>query len=69
MLEDAPEIHDGYLEVPEKPGLGGTLNMSRLEEANALYNKLPSHDRNDAEAMQYLIPNWKFDSKKPCLVR
>ncbi|MBQ3645576.1 MAG: glucarate dehydratase [Synergistaceae bacterium] len=69
LLNDTPRIVDGYLEVPEKFGLGVTLNMKKLEEANALYNKLPSHDRNDAEAMQYLIPNWKFDSKKPCLVR
>jgi len=69
LLDDAPRIIDGYLEVPEKPGLGVKLNMKKLEEANALYNKLPTHDRNDAEAMQFLIPNWKFDSKKPCLVR
>ena len=33
------------------------------------YRSLPSHDRNDAEYMQYLIPGWKFDHKKPCLVR
>ena len=25
--------------------------------------------RDDAAAMQYLIPGWKFDSKRPCLVR
>jgi len=25
--------------------------------------------RDDAMAMQYLIPNWKFDPKRPCLVR
>ena len=23
----------------------------------------------DAMGMQYLIPGWKFDPKKPCLVR
>ena len=43
--------------------------MDKVEEANRLYGKLPSHDRNDAEAMQYLIPGWKYDSKKPALVR
>ena len=37
--------------------------------ANALYNSLPTHDRDDAAAMQYLIPNWKFDHKRPALVR
>ncbi|MGM7374018.1 hypothetical protein ACOI3T_28095, partial [Acinetobacter baumannii] len=25
--------------------------------------------RNDADAMQFLIPNWTFNNKKPCLVR
>ncbi|MEY3487463.1 MAG: hypothetical protein RL075_1468, partial [Pseudomonadota bacterium] len=25
--------------------------------------------RDDAIAMQYLIPNWTFNSKLPCMVR
>ena len=40
-----------------------------VEEANRLYRKLPTHDRDDAMAMQYLIPGWKFDPKMPALVR
>ena len=69
LLEDTPQIVGGMLQVPKKPGLGVTLNMQRVEEANRLYNSLPSHDRNDAMAMQYLIPGWTYDHKKPCLVR
>lgn len=69
LLEGAPRIVNGKLQVPEGPGLGVRLNMERVMEANALYNKLPSHDRDDAMAMQYLIPGWKYDHKKPCLVR
>lgn len=69
LLEDAPRIVGGKLQVPEGPGLGVHLNMERVMEANALYSKLPSHDRDDAMAMQYLIPGWKYDHKKPCLVR
>ena len=69
LLEDTPQIIGGKLQVPSKPGLGVTLNMRRVEEANRLYNSLPSHDRDDAMAMQYLIPGWKYDHKKPCLVR
>lgn len=69
LLEDAPRIVNGKLQVPEGPGLGVRLNMERVMEANQLYNKLPSHDRDDAVAMQYLIPGWKYDHKKPCLVR
>ncbi|WP_101877275.1 enolase C-terminal domain-like protein [Lachnoclostridium edouardi] len=69
LLLDTPEIKNGYLEVPKKPGLGVTINMERVMEANALYKNLKNHDRDDAEAMQFLIPGWKFDSKKPALVR
>lgn len=69
LLKDAPQIRDGYLEVPDRPGLGVTLDMDKVTEANRLYNQMPTHDRDDAMAMQYLIPGWKYDSKKPCLVR
>ena len=69
LLEDAPKIVDGKLQVPQGPGLGVGLNMERVMEANALYDKLPSHDRDDAAGMRYLIPGWKYDHKRPCLVR
>lgn len=69
LLSDTPQIVDGYLQVPKKPGMGVTINMEKVMEANALYQKLPSHDRDDAMAMQYLIPDWKYDCKKPALVR
>ncbi|MCD7905741.1 MAG: hypothetical protein LUG24_09340 [Clostridiales bacterium] len=49
--------------------MGITIDMDKVMEANAPYNKLPSHDRNDAAAMQYLIPNWVYDCNKPALVR
>lgn len=69
LLLDTPQIKDGKLQVPHAPGLGVHLDMARVWEANALYQRLPSHDRNDATAMQYLIPGWKYDHKMPCLVR
>ena len=69
LLKDTPQIVGGKLQVPEGPGMGVTLDMDRVMEANALYNRLPSHDRDDALAMQCLIPGWKYDHKKPCLVR
>lgn len=59
LLKDTPQIVGGYPQIPEKPGLGVTIDMDRVMEANRLYNLLPSHDRNAAEAMQYLIPNRK----------
>lgn len=69
LLDDTPQIAGGFLQVPEGPGLGVHLNMEKVTAANALYRRLPSHDRNDAAAMQYLIPGWTYDHKKPCLVR
>ncbi len=69
LLTDTPLIRDGYLEVPDKPGLGVTIDMDKVEAANKLYNQIPYKDRNDKAGMQYLIPDWKFDSTKPCLVR
>ena len=69
LLTDTPQIIGGKLQVPKGPGLGVHLDMKRVEEANRLYNRMTSHDRNDAVAMQYLIPGWTYDHKKPCLVR
>ena len=38
-------------------------------KAHELFKKMGLGNRNDAMAMQYLIPGWQFDNKKPCLVR
>ena len=69
LCENSPEIKDGCMVVPTAPGLGIQPNMEKIRAANALYNKIDCHDRNDAAAMQYLIPGWEFDPKKPALVR
>lgn len=69
LLTDAPAIVGGKLQVPQGPGLGVHLDMNRVLAANALYRRLPSHDRDDSIAMQYLIPGWTYDHKRPCLVR
>jgi len=63
------EIKGGMLEVPARPGLGIKLDRQRVEEAHRLYKAQALGARDDAVAMQYLIPGWSFDSKKPCLVR
>ncbi len=71
LTKNPPIIKDGVIKVPKAPGLGIELDMDALAKANELYETAAAayHDRDDAVAMQYLIPNWKFDSKKPCLVR
>lgn len=69
LTKNPIEIKDGYIEMCKKPGLGLEIDMDEVMKAHELYKKLDSGDRNDAIAMQHIIPNWKFDSKKPCLVR
>ena len=55
--------------MPDKPGLGVEIDMAQVEAAHQVYLGMGLGARNDAVAMQYLIPGWKFDPKKPCLVR
>jgi glucarate dehydratase len=62
-------IKAGRLDVPQRPGLGIEIDLDQLEKAHALYQKMGLGARDDAMAMQFLIPGWKFDSKRPCLVR
>lgn len=62
-------IVDGYLDVPDTPGLGVELDEERVAAAHELYLAKGLGARDDAVAMQYLIPGWKFDSKRPALQR
>ena len=54
---------------PKQPGLGVELDMAEVEKAHQLYKQHGLGARDDAMAMQYLVPNWTFDPKRPCLVR
>jgi len=63
------QIVGGHVQVPKKPGLGVELDMAEVAKANALYRAHGLGARDDAAAMQYLVPNWKFHPKRPCLVR
>lgn len=69
LTKEPLKIAGGMVAVPDKPGLGVEIDMERLEEANRLYNAYGLGARDDAIAMQYLIPGWSFDNKRPCLVR
>jgi glucarate dehydratase len=69
-LTKAPlQIEGGFVKVPTRGGLGIELDMDEVEKAHQLYLKHGLGARNDAQAMQYLIPNWTFDNKRPCMVR
>ncbi|KGT37754.1 glucarate dehydratase [Weizmannia sp. CD-2023] len=69
LTKEPYKIVNGYLTVPDKPGLGIEVDMDQILKANELYHKLELGARNDAKAMQFLIPGWKYDHKRPCLVR
>nr|WP_312322185.1 glucarate dehydratase [Acinetobacter oleivorans] len=70
QLTKAPlVIKDGKIQVPTAPGLGVELDWDRINQAHELYKLKGLGARNDADAMQFLIPNWSFNNKKPCLVR
>ncbi|UUX97136.1 enolase C-terminal domain-like protein [Aquabacterium sp. J223] len=62
-------IVGGEVAVPAAPGLGVTLDMARVEAAHRLYQAHGLGARDDAVAMQHVIPGWTFDPKRPCMVR
>jgi len=69
-LTKAPlQIVGGEVAVPKQPGLGVELDMVEVEKAHQLYLKHGLGARDDAMAMQYLIPGWTFNNKMPCMVR
>ncbi|UUX34766.1 enolase C-terminal domain-like protein [Fundicoccus culcitae] len=69
LLKNPLVIKDGKIKVPDKPGLGVELDFDKLNRAHQLYLDSPFSDRDDTIAMQYLIPGWQYDSKRPTMVR
>jgi glucarate dehydratase len=69
LTKEPLKIVGGMVTVPDKPGLGVEVDMAQIEKAHKLYLEKGLGARDDAMAMQYLIPGWKFDNKRPCLVR
>src|SRR5262249_83111 len=69
LTREPLEIAGGVIQVPDAPGLGIEIDMQRLEAAHRLYQEQALGARDDAQAMQDLIPGWTFDNKRPCLVR
>jgi glucarate dehydratase len=69
LTKEPFKIVKGFIEVPDKPGLGIEIDMAQIELANQRYNRIGLGARDDSVAMQFLIPHWTFDSKRPSLVR
>jgi glucarate dehydratase len=69
LTKEPLKIEGGMIRIPEKPGLGIEIDMAELEKAHQAYRNMGLGARDDAVAMQFLVPNWTFDAKGPCLVR
>jgi glucarate dehydratase len=69
LTKEPLQIAGGQIAVPKRPGLGVDLDREALAAAHELYLEHGLGARNDAIAMQYLIEDWEFDPKRPCMVR
>ena len=69
LTKDPLQIVGGHVQVPKKPGLGVELDMAEVEKAHQLYKTHGLGARDDAAAMQYLLPGWTFNPKRPALDR
>ncbi|MGK5683117.1 enolase C-terminal domain-like protein [Actinoplanes sp. URMC 104] len=69
LTREPLRIENGEVKVPPRPGLGVEIDLDRVQAAHELYQQKALGARDDAQAMQYLVPGWTFDPKRPCLVR
>ncbi len=69
LTREPLRIEGGAIEVPKSPGLGIELDMQAIERAHQLYCQVGRGDRDDSVCMQFLVPGWRFDPKRPCMVR
>lgn len=69
LTKEPLRIEGGMVEVPDRPGLGVEIDMHQVAKAHALYEKVGGGARDDAAAMQFLVPGWTYDPKRPSLGR
>lgn len=70
LTKNPYEIKNGQLSVSKtNVGLGIEIDIDAIKRANQLYIDQKLGARDDAKAMQTIIPGWKFDAKRPSLDR
>jgi glucarate dehydratase len=69
LTKEPLRIVGGRVAVPDRPGLGVELDLAEVEKANRLYQEHGLGARDDAVSMQFLVPGWKYDPRRPCLLR
>lgn len=54
------QFHNGAVRIPDKPGLGVSLDYDQLARGRERYEKIPFRKRDDeAEMRKHVDPNWK----------
>ncbi|MCT6847582.1 MAG: glucarate dehydratase, partial [Lactobacillus helsingborgensis] len=70
LTKNPYKIENGQLTVPKtNEGLGIEVDLAAVKKAHQLYIDNNCGARDDAKGMQCYIPGWKFDPKKPSMVR
>lgn len=69
LTVNPPQIKDGMIEITDQPGLGIEIDREQVLAAHELYKEHCLGARDDSIGMQYLVKDWKFDPKRPCLDR
>lgn len=69
LTKQPHQIQDGLITVGSDVGLGVVADMERIHAANRMYNEHCLGARDDSVSMQYLVKDWQFNPKRPCLVR
>ncbi|GGJ72098.1 glucarate dehydratase [Virgibacillus salexigens] len=69
LTKEPFRISGGHVTVPNKPGLGVEVDMQQIKNAHRLHDEMKLDTRDDSVAMQYLIPSWEYDPKRPSMVR
>jgi glucarate dehydratase len=69
LTKEPLRIVGGAVQVPKRPGLGIDIDMEQVLKAHEVYKSLGSGARDDGAAMQFIIPGWTYDPKRPSMVR
>lgn len=69
LTKEPPQIVGGEIAVTDAPGFGIEIDRDQVQAAHELYLEHALGARDDAVGMQFLIPGWTFDNKRPCMVR
>ena len=68
LTREPLQIVGGKLAVPDVPAWASKSIWSRSSTRTRFTIRMGLGARDDAAAMQFLVPGWKFHPKRPCLV-